>query len=92
MFVISISLPVELEPKDRWKDGHHFKGSPDPSHFILEIIFGKSRIRHKTTLKLNENRLKMTSFQFRVALCQIRLFPTLISKIKWLVSRLSLKL
>ena len=31
----------------------HFKGSPDPSHFISEINVGKSRIRHKTTLNLN---------------------------------------
>ena len=30
-----------------------FKGSPDPSHFIFGIIVGKSRIRHRTTLKLN---------------------------------------
>ena len=30
-----------------------FKGSPDPSHFIFEIKVGKSRIRHRTTLNLN---------------------------------------
>ena len=30
-----------------------FKGSSDPSNFIFEIIDGKSRIRHRTTLKLN---------------------------------------
>ena len=29
------------------------KGSPDTSHFIFEINVGKSRIRHRTTLKLN---------------------------------------
>jgi len=29
-----------------------FKGSSDPNHF--EINVGKSRIRHKTTLKLND--------------------------------------
>ena len=30
------------------------KGSPDPSHFIFEIIAGKRRIRHRTTLNLND--------------------------------------
>ena len=30
-----------------------FKGSSDPSHFIFEINVGKSRNRHRTTLKLN---------------------------------------
>ena len=32
-----------------------------------------------------------TSLKFRVVLCQIRLFPTLISKIKWLGSELPLR-
>ena len=31
-----------------------FKGSSDPSNFIFEINVGKSRIRHRTTLKLND--------------------------------------
>ena len=31
-----------------------FKGSPDPSHFIFEIDVGERRIRHRTTLKLND--------------------------------------
>ena len=30
------------------------KGSSDSSHFIFEINVGKSRIRHTTTLKLND--------------------------------------
>ena len=30
-----------------------FKGSSDPSSFIFEINFGKRRIRHRATLKLN---------------------------------------
>ena len=34
--------------------------------------------------------LKMTSFKFRVVLCRIRLFPTMISKVKWLGSKLPL--
>ena len=32
----------------------HFKGSQNPSHFIFEINVGKSRIRHATTLSLND--------------------------------------
>ena len=30
------------------------KGSQDPSHFIFEINIGKRRIRHGTTLNLND--------------------------------------
>ena len=30
------------------------KGSSNPSHFIFEINVGKSRIRHITTLNLND--------------------------------------
>ena len=33
---------------------YHFKGSPDSSYFFFEINVGKSRIRHRTTLNLNE--------------------------------------
>ena len=66
------------------------KGSPDPSHFIFEINLGKSRIRHTTTLKLNDEfprRLQIDLrsrylIKFRVVLCRIRHLPTLISKIK----------
>jgi len=72
-----------------------FKGSSDPSHFIFEIDAGKSRIRHITTLNLNLqsmlSRSENSSFNFRVVVCWIRLFPTLISKIKWLRSRLPFK-
>ena len=32
----------------------NFKGSSDPNHFIFEINVGKKRIRHGTTLKLND--------------------------------------
>ena len=39
-----------------------------------------------------QNRLKMTSFKFIVVVCRIRLFPTLILKIKWLGSALPLTL
>ena len=36
-----------------WSKMAWFKGSPDPSHFIFEINVGKSRIRQRTTLNLN---------------------------------------
>jgi len=32
------------------------KGSPDQSHFIFKINVGKKRIRHRTTLNLNDSR------------------------------------
>ena len=71
------------------------KGSSDPNHFIFEINDGKSRIWDTTTLKLNDkflDRLKIDwTFKFRVVLCRFRLFPTLISKRKWLGSELPLK-
>ena len=71
-----IKLPIEI------------KGSSDPTHFIFEINVGKRRIRPGTTLNLNLqsnfNVLKKSSFNFRVVVCRIRFFPTLISKIKWL--------
>jgi len=68
----------------------------DPSYFIFEINFGKRWIRHRTTLKLNDeiefpDRLK--SIEDDVIQMQsrsIRLFPTFISKIKWLGSQLPL--
>ena len=37
-----------------------------------------------------QNRLKIKSLKFRVVLCRIRLFPTMISKIKWLECELPL--
>ena len=71
-----------------------FKGSPDLSHFIFEINVKKGRIRHTTTLNLNDefqDRLKIDcKFKIRVVLCRIRPFLTLISKIKWHVSELPL--
>ena len=71
-----------------------FKGSSDPNHFIFKINVGNSRIRHRTTLNLNDEFLDRVKidwiFKFRVVLCRIRLFPTLISKIKWIWSVLPL--
>ena len=40
--------------------------------------------------KVDPNRLKMTPLKFRVVICRIRGFPTLISKIKWFGSGLPL--
>ena len=57
-----------------------FKGCSDPSHFIFEINCGKKRIRHSTLWSRSGNSL----LNFNVVVCRIRLFPTLISKIKWL--------
>ena len=38
-----------------WREFLHiFEGSSDPSHFIFEINVGKRRIRHRTTLNLND--------------------------------------
>ena len=73
------------------------KGSSDPSHFTLKIKLGKSRIRHTTTLKWNDeiqdrSKINWKWRHFRVVLCRIRIFPTLIAKIKWLRSWLPLKL
>ena len=72
------------------------KGSPDPSHYIFEISVGKRRIRHRTTLNLNLQAILSwcgnSPFNFRFVICRIRLFPTLISKIKWLWSTLPLTL
>ena len=70
------------------------KGSSDPNHFISEINVGKGQIRHRTTLNFNlqsiSGRSRNSSFKFRVVVCRIRPFPTLISKTKWLGSELPL--
>ena len=72
------------------------KGSSDPIHSLFEINVGKSRIRHITTLNLNFQLIlsqsRNFSFNFRVVVCRIRPFPTLISKIKWLWSELPLSI
>ena len=41
----------ELATSSKYKLVRFFKGSPHLSHFIFEINVGKSRIRHKRTLK-----------------------------------------
>ena len=85
----NIELPFQSD--------RQFKGSPDESHFIFKTIVGKSRIRHKTILNLNDvifNRLLIrsnsSSLNFRVVACRIRPFPTLNPKMKWIWSELSL--
>ena len=76
------------------KRSSSIKGSSYPIDVIFEFDVGKSRIRYTTPLKLNDeflDRLKIDwKFKFRVVLCRIRLFPTLVSKIKWLGSELPL--
>ena len=59
-----------------------FKGSPDPSHFIIEWWISRS----------TQNRSKIMSFKFRVVLCRIRLSPTLFfkNKITWVWTTLKL--
>jgi len=54
----------------------------DPAYNAIDIEWWNSRS--------TPNRLKMTLFKFWVVLCRIRLFPTFISKIKWLGSGLPL--
>jgi len=44
---------IGFKNKMAW-DWTILKGSPCPSHFILQINVGKRRIRHKTTLNLND--------------------------------------
>ena len=41
-------------------------GIQDPRHFIFEINVGKSRIRHTTTLKLNDELLDRLQIDLRV--------------------------
>ena len=41
---------VQLTNKKIW----NIKDSPGPSHFVCETNIGKGRIRHTTTLKLND--------------------------------------
>ena len=72
------------------------KGSPDPSHCTVQINIEKGRSSIERLWngisRSTKKRLNMASFKFRVVLRRIRLFPTLISKIKWLGSELPLKL
>ena len=48
IFIMSV-LGVMVKLHQGW-----VKGISDPNHFIFEINVGKSRIRHTTTLKLND--------------------------------------
>ena len=89
-----ISWESENKRQLNSQESSGFKGSSDPSPYIFEINVGKSRIRHTTTLNDEFlNRLKI-DWRWRSnsesVLSRIRLFPTLISKIKWLWSELPL--
>ena len=48
------------------------KGSSDPSHFIFGITVGKSRIRHTTTLKVNNEFLNRLKIDFQDGVIQIQ--------------------
>ena len=56
MAFFSGPLKTETIFSGHWKNTSDLplKGSSDPSQFISEINDGKSRIRHTTTLKLND--------------------------------------
>ena len=43
--------------KNKTEPNPWIKGSSDPRHFIFEINVGKSRIRYKMSLKLNDELL-----------------------------------
>ena len=72
-----------------------FKNRPDPSNLIFEMNVRKRRIEHTTNLKLKDVFLDLLKiywrFKFSVIISRIRFLPTLILKIKWLWSELSLK-
>ena len=55
--IAEIVLRVVLSHSVFERDGSatkQLKGSSEQSHFIFEINVGKSRIRHRTTIKLND--------------------------------------
>ena len=74
----------------------NFKGRPDPNHFILRWLserVGSDKKRLWNWIsRSTRNRLMMTLLKFIVVKCRIRLFPTLISEMKWLGSELPLKI
>ena len=77
-----------------------FKGSSDSTHFILsmservgsdiERLWLWSSISTQSLLKSTSFNFRLVLYGIRVVLCRIRLFPTLIWKIKWLLSELPL--
>ena len=62
---------------------------------MFEINVGKSRIRHKNDsefeFSIDFESIEKFIIQFQCRVYRIRLFPTLISKIKWLWSELPLR-
>ena len=53
--------PTCTELDQEYKNDKDFKGSPDHTHFMFEINVGKSRIRHRTTLKMNGDVIQIQS-------------------------------
>ena len=90
---LSFSWLFEPEIFGNWSN--LFKGSPDPNHFIFDINVGKVRLRLRTTLNLNDNIFNQFWIHLEIhhsISASIRIFPTLISKIKWLWYELPLTL
>ena len=79
-----ISLPFITSILVSFKD--FIKGSPEGSsdpEFLSSILYNRIIISGWLISRSTPNWLKMTSFNFRVGLCRIRLSPRLISKEKW---------
>ena len=73
------------------------KGGPDPIYFILKSLSEKVGSDLERLLILNYAffrwfEVDLEIYHFRVVPCRIRLFPTLISKIKWFGTKPPLKL
>ena len=75
-----------------------FKGSPDRSHFIFEINVGKSRIRHRTTLNLNDVVIDIESIEKLIIQFQRRCLSVpplsdidLKNKTAWVLTTLKIK-
>ena len=90
-----LSSSIDLS-NPRWNDCAYgeLKSSLSKNWVGIGLVRGfkinveKRRIRHITTLKL---KIEDDEIQIRSRLSRIRLFPTLISKIKWLVALLPLR-
>ena len=92
MTVGRVRKPIQVKIID--DDGKELRVVQTQAILFFEINVGKRRIRHRTTLNLNSKsiliRSRISSFNFSVVLCRIRLFPSFILKINWLGSELPL--
>ena len=52
--LVKLTVRDNFAPPKKLMENSHFKGSSDPIHFIFETNVGKSRIRYRTTLNLND--------------------------------------